>query len=52
MAKARTIIHLECKGCKSRNYSKQVSKKRQFGKLNLSKYCSKCRKHLEHKETK
>ncbi|MFH1644301.1 MAG: 50S ribosomal protein L33 [bacterium] len=52
MAKNRTIVHLECKECKLRNYSKRVSKKRAFEKLSLSKYCSGCRKHSEHKETK
>ena len=52
MAKARIVVHLECRECKMRNYSKRVSKKRQFAKLNLSKYCSKCRKHVDHKEIK
>ena len=52
MAKARTVIHLECTGCKIRNYSKRVSKKRAFGKLSLSKYCRGCAKHVSHKETK
>jgi large subunit ribosomal protein L33 len=52
MAKNRTIIKLECGECKMRNYSKLVSKKRVFAKLELSKYCSKCRKHQAHKETK
>ncbi|MBD3231088.1 50S ribosomal protein L33 [Candidatus Dependentiae bacterium] len=52
MAKARTIIHFECKQCKERNYSKMVSKKRKFAKLNINKYCPKCRIHNEHKETK
>jgi large subunit ribosomal protein L33 len=52
MAKARTIIHFECSGCKNKNYSKRVSKKRKFDKLNLSKYCSKCRAHTVHKEVK
>jgi len=52
MAKARAVIHLECKDCGARNYSKRVSKKRAFGKLSLSKYCKKCVKHVSHKETK
>lgn len=52
MAKNRIIITLECTGCKMRNYSKLVSKKRAYGKLLLNKYCAKCRKHQEHKETK
>jgi len=52
MAKNRTIVTLECKACKMRNYSKLVSKKRAYGKLELNKYCSKCMKHEVHKETK
>lgn len=52
MAKNRIIITLECTECKSRNYSKLVSKKRSYGKLALQKYCFKCRKHQGHKETK
>ncbi|MFC1854447.1 50S ribosomal protein L33 [Candidatus Dependentiae bacterium] len=52
MAKARTVIHFECRSCGARNYSKRVSKKRAFGKLALNKYCKKCREHAEHKETK
>lgn len=52
MAKNRVIVHLECADCGMRNYSKRVAKGRQFGKLALSKYCSKCRKHVSHKETK
>ena len=52
MAKNRVIVHLECEGCGLRNYSKRVSKKRDYGKLALRKYCAKCRKHAAHKETK
>jgi len=52
MAKARIIIHFECESCKLRNYSKQVSKKRDFAKLSLNKYCATCRKHSTHKEIK
>lgn len=52
MAKNRVIVHFECGGCGGRNYSKRVAKGRQFGKLALNKYCSKCRKHHTHKETK
>ncbi len=52
MAKDRVIVHLECTECRMRNYSKRVAKKRTWGKLSLSKYCSKCRAHHLHKETK
>ena len=52
MAKNRVIITFKCEVCKMKNYSKLVSKKRAYGKLALNKYCSKCRKHQVHNETK
>ncbi|MBM3887119.1 50S ribosomal protein L33 [Candidatus Dependentiae bacterium] len=52
MAKNRTIIHLECTETGMRNYSILVSKKRQFGKLSLKKYCPKLKRHTIHKEVK
>ena len=52
MAKNRTVTHLACDECKERNYSQVVGKKRAAGALKLSKYCSRCRRHVMHKETK
>lgn len=53
MAKGnRVIITLECKGCKERNYSKTKNKRTTPDKLELSKYCHRCRKHTLHRETK
>ncbi len=48
----RTIITLECTVCKSRNYSTTKNKRTMTDKLELSKYCRKCRKHTDHKEGK
>ena len=48
----RTIIQLECTVCKERNYSKTKNKRTMTDKLILSKYCPRCRKHTDHKETK
>jgi large subunit ribosomal protein L33 len=48
----RTIITLECTVCRERNYSTDKNKRKQTDKLVLSKFCSRCRKHQEHKETK
>ena len=50
MAGNRSIITLECKTCKERNYT--TTKKKTQDKLTLSKYCPRCRKHVEHKEAK
>jgi large subunit ribosomal protein L33 len=48
----RSIIQMECAACKERNYSTTKNKKKTQDKLNLSKYCPRCRKHELHKETK
>jgi large subunit ribosomal protein L33 len=48
----RSIIAMECAICKERNYSTTKNKRTMQEKLALSKYCSRCRKHTEHKETK
>lgn len=50
--KKRVITALACEKCKERNYSQLVSGKRSVGSLHLSKYCSRCRNHTMHKETK
>jgi len=52
MAKNRVTTHLACEICKERNYSQTVNKKKMPGSLKLNKYCSRCRAHNMHKETK
>ena len=48
----RVILQLECTICKERNYSTNKNKRTTPDKLELSKYCPRCRKHTSHKETK
>jgi large subunit ribosomal protein L33 len=48
----RLIITLACNDCKERNYVTMKNKKNDPDRLSLNKYCSRCRKHTEHKETK
>ena len=48
----RSIITMEGSACKERNYSTTKNKKKTQDKLNLSKFCPRCRKHELHKETK
>lgn len=48
----RMIITLACGDCKERNYTTMKNKKNDPDRLNLNKYCGRCRKHTEHKETK
>ena len=48
----REIITLQCGECKERNYSKTKNKKTMTGRLEIAKFCKRCRKHTSHKETK
>lgn len=48
------IVTLECEACGERNYTTTKTKEmiQQRVKLNLKKYCSRCKKHVAHKEVK
>jgi large subunit ribosomal protein L33 len=46
------LIALQCGDCKNKNYSTQKNRRNMQGKLELSKFCSHCRKHTGHKEAK
>ena len=48
----REIITFQCQECKNRNYTTTKNKKTTPDKLELKKFCSSCRKHTAHKETK
>ncbi len=48
----RSLISLECSVCKERNYTTTKNRRKQQDKLAMSKFCSRCRKHTEHKEGK
>ena len=48
----RAIVALECSECKNRNYSTTKNKRTTTEKLQFSKFCSHCKKHQLHKETK
>jgi len=53
MAKdAREIVTLECEVCKKRNYQTEKNTKLQKERLQLKKYCKKCKKHTLYKEAK
>ena len=51
MANERVIQTLACSVCKERNYTYAKGKKKE-GKLELSKFCSRCGEQTLHKETK
>ena len=48
----REIITLECTQFKERNYTTTKNKKTVTGRLELKKFCNRCRKHQVHKEAK
>ena len=52
MASIRVIITLECQVCRERNYTTTKNKRANAEKLELSKFCPRCHKHTDHKETK
>ncbi len=48
----RDIITLQCNDCKERNYTKTKNKKKNTERLETKKFCSRCRHHTVHRETK
>jgi large subunit ribosomal protein L33 len=48
----RDNITLQCTDCKGRNYVTTKNKKTTTERLEFKKFCSRCRKHTAHKETK
>ncbi|RKX70771.1 50S ribosomal protein L33 [candidate division WOR-3 bacterium] len=48
----RVVVTLGCTECKSRNYTTTKNRKKNTGRLELRKYCPRCRHHTVHKEVK
>jgi large subunit ribosomal protein L33 len=48
----RIIIGMACQDCKDRNYTTTKNKKNDPDRLKLRKYCPRCGKYTEHRETK
>ncbi len=48
----RTGITLACTECKERNYTTEKNKKNNPDRLEVSKFCPRCKKHTVHKESK
>jgi large subunit ribosomal protein L33 len=46
------LIKLECTECHNINYHSYKNKKIIKERLELKKYCKKCKRHILHKETK
>ena len=48
----RVIIYLACTECKERNYTSSKNKRNDPGRMELNKFCPRCRLHRLHRETK
>jgi large subunit ribosomal protein L33 len=48
----RLVIHLACTQCQERNYTSEKNKKNDSQRLELKKFCPRCRTQTAHRETK
>ena len=48
----RNPITLACNECKERNYTTSKNKANTKDRLELTKFCPRCRRHTEHRETR
>jgi large subunit ribosomal protein L33 len=51
-AENRPVITLACTECKERTYSTEKNKKNDPNRLELRRYCPRCRSHTLHRESK
>ena len=48
----RLVVRLTCTECKERNYTTEKNRKNDSGRMELKKYCKRCRAHTLHREAK
>jgi large subunit ribosomal protein L33 len=48
----REVLYLACNECKERTYTTEKNKVNDTQRLELKKYCPRCRVHTMHKEVK
>ncbi|HEY9089493.1 MAG TPA: 50S ribosomal protein L33 [Anaerolineaceae bacterium] len=48
----RPVITFACTECKERNYTSEKNRRNDPTRMELQKYCPRCRKHTAHRETK
>jgi large subunit ribosomal protein L33 len=48
----RPIITLACSDCKERNYTTEKNRRNDPNRIEVKKFCPRCRKHTLHRETK
>ena len=49
---ARQIITLQCTDCRERNYSTVKNRRSHTTRMELRKYCGRCRTHQVHREVR
>jgi large subunit ribosomal protein L33 len=49
---SRIVMTLACTDCKERNYTSSKNRHNDQGRMELRKYCPRCRTHTLHRETK
>jgi large subunit ribosomal protein L33 len=48
----RVIITLACSDCRERNYTSTKNRRNDADRLELSKFCPRCRRHHVHREVR
>ncbi len=48
----RALMTLACTECRERNYTSQKNKRNDPGRMELQKFCPRCRVHRVHRETR
>jgi large subunit ribosomal protein L33 len=46
------VVTLECTECRERNYTTEKSRRNDPQRIEIKKYCPRCRVHTLHRETK
>lgn len=48
----RIIVHLACTQCRERTYTTTKNRRNDPERLELRKYCPRCRRHQQYRETR
>ncbi|HLB11546.1 MAG TPA: 50S ribosomal protein L33 [Dehalococcoidia bacterium] len=48
----RIVIHLACTQCRQRTYTSSKNRRSDPERLELSKFCPRCRAHITHREAR
>ncbi|MFQ5826656.1 MAG: 50S ribosomal protein L33 [Dehalococcoidia bacterium] len=51
-SETRTIIHLACTECRERSYTTEKNRRNDPQRLELKKFCPRCRSHTLHREVR